>query len=709
MGLCASAGVKSSNDEPSPVKRMTRRPSRRSSSGSLFGSGRSGGGPTQQDSPPPPPPPPDNYLPTDPDDGGGDGGDGDGGSDDHGEFEFEFLMEAEEDMRKQEETLHIGIHCDDCGVCPIKGPVQVYANDRLTTLCKKCVSGDKVPLNKQSTQCFTLEETLLCLLRFSGLLSSRNKLSEKNFKDFWKLKYQDMPDYQLDALVAGLNIEEGVNEFHSNKFLELWLSLSSDESSVVKNVTHRQLECCQHERCVQPFGAAPILGWSYVSLDNEGTLECYCDKCFRAVEPMSSAAGRKFERCRTEQESMSAAFRMCGAKGTKSLEEWVESTKNGFDHISLVAFGQMYGYGEKMTEEEQNSMCDIMHMRPGTRRMNFLESCIGSLILAGAHETPTLEYSILIDDSHLVEIGLFGKNSTIGGSTATNSKEVAADKPGVLPQLTSQQIDGLFMTVMSEAKLLLSADRATFFLIDDTKEQLWSRVATGSDPIRIPKSAGVVGRCISTNQALRIGDAYTCEFFNQDVDKRTGYKTTSVLASPIRDDDTGDVIGALEVINKDIEKDDGLFTENDEEMLGSFCDHISIAIDECNKIQTRKLEMAESIKKQKTMGDEMRKKFDEERLQQKKREMKVEEKMIQVRKKFEQQRTVENAKEKLQMEALSGYEKRRAIRQSKGYHTSVSLQEKGGKEDAEELAARIFEGTDTHSTSCSGSSDLEEV
>ena len=71
-----------------------------------------------------------------------------------------------------------------------------------------------------------------------------------SFKDFWKLKYQDMPDYQLDALVAGLNIEEGVNEFHSNKFLELWLSLSSDESSVVKYVTHRQLECCQHERCV---------------------------------------------------------------------------------------------------------------------------------------------------------------------------------------------------------------------------------------------------------------------------------------------------------------------------------------------------------------------------------------------------------------------------------------------------------------------------
>ena len=105
-----------------------------------------------------------------------------------------------------------------------------------------------------------------------------------------------------------------------------------------------------------------------------------------------------------------------------------------------------------------------------------------------------------------------------------------------------------------------------------------------------------------------------------------------------------------------------------------------------------------------------RKKFDEERLQQKKREMKVEEKMIQVREKFEQQRIVENAKEKLQMEALSDYEKRRAIRrQTKGYHTSVSLQEKGGKEDAEELAARIFEGTDAHSTSCSGSSDLEEV
>ena len=51
------------------------------------------------------------------------------------------------------------------------------------------------------------------------------------------------------------------------------------------------------------------------------------------------------------------------------------------------------------------------------------------------------------------------------------------------------------------------------------------------------------------NTPLRIDDAYQCEFFNQAVDQKTGYKTTSVLAVPVRSTN-GEVLGALQVINK---------------------------------------------------------------------------------------------------------------------------------------------------------------
>ena len=118
--------------------------------------------------------------------------------------------------------------------------------------------------------------------------------------------------------------------------------------------------------------------------------------------------------------------------------------------------------------------------------------------------------------------------------------------------------------------------------MDKKKKQLWSRVSTGTEPIRIPLDTGIVGQCVVHNKPLRIDDAYECKFFNQDVDRKTGYKTTSVLAMPVRSS-SGEVLGALQVINK--QEMEGLgtltFDENDELMLGSLCDHIAVAVAHC--------------------------------------------------------------------------------------------------------------------------------
>ncbi len=51
--------------------------------------------------------------------------------------------------------------------------------------------------------------------------------------------------------------------------------------------------------------------------------------------------------------------------------------------------------------------------------------------------------------------------------------------------------------------------------------------------IRFPASVGLAGHVASTGETLNIGDAYVDERFNPDIDRRTGYRTRSVLAAPV--------------------------------------------------------------------------------------------------------------------------------------------------------------------------------
>ena len=169
---------------------------------------------------------------------------------------------------------------------------------------------------------------------------------------------------------------------------------------------------------------------------------------------------------------------------------------------------------------------------------------------------------------------------------------------GMTKSLSStESVDELFSSVMSEAQSLLGADRSTLFIVDKKNKELWTRIATEIEPIRIPMNAGIVGQCVVKNTPLRIGDAYQCEYFNQAVDQKTGYKTTSVLAIPVCSPN-GEVLGALQVINKIQDTDSNLidiFDEDDEQLLATFCDHIAVAIGHCEKNESGQHQMSEGI------------------------------------------------------------------------------------------------------------------
>jgi adenylate cyclase len=86
---------------------------------------------------------------------------------------------------------------------------------------------------------------------------------------------------------------------------------------------------------------------------------------------------------------------------------------------------------------------------------------------------------------------------------------------------------------------LFDADRASLMLGDDERGELYSVVAQeeGGRPleIRIPAATGIAGHVYRSGEVLNVPDAYAVPFFNRDVDQRTGYRTRSILCTPITD------------------------------------------------------------------------------------------------------------------------------------------------------------------------------
>jgi GAF domain-containing protein len=146
-----------------------------------------------------------------------------------------------------------------------------------------------------------------------------------------------------------------------------------------------------------------------------------------------------------------------------------------------------------------------------------------------------------------------------------------------------QGLDGLFERLVRTASRLTDAERASLFLVDQSSGEIWSKVAERSEirEIRVPMDSGIVGWVAKHGHLVNIPDAYEDPRFNRDVDKRTGFRTTSLLCAPVRDLKDR-VVGAVQVMNKNT----GLFNDNDEGLLRGFADQAMVFLDNFQLYQT---------------------------------------------------------------------------------------------------------------------------
>jgi HD-GYP domain-containing protein (c-di-GMP phosphodiesterase class II) len=137
-------------------------------------------------------------------------------------------------------------------------------------------------------------------------------------------------------------------------------------------------------------------------------------------------------------------------------------------------------------------------------------------------------------------------------------------------------LDALLHDMAEATKQLLDADRATIFIVDRERNEVWSRVALGmGGEIRQAVGVGIAGTVAATGETINIADAYDDPRFNPEPDKRSGYRTKSLLTFPMTGQN-GRVIGVFQVVNK---KGREQFTTADEETLASLGASAAVAVE----------------------------------------------------------------------------------------------------------------------------------
>ena len=147
-------------------------------------------------------------------------------------------------------------------------------------------------------------------------------------------------------------------------------------------------------------------------------------------------------------------------------------------------------------------------------------------------------------------------------------------------------LDAFLQTLMDRIAVTMQADRGTLWLLDPARGELFSRAAHLPEvsQIRVKVGQGVAGYVAEHGEPVNMPDARGESRFFADIDRLTGYRTTTMLAVPLRDTD-GDIYGVLQVLNR---RGGGRFTDDDVERLMAISVQVSHALQSTSLYQELK-------------------------------------------------------------------------------------------------------------------------
>jgi signal transduction histidine kinase len=138
-------------------------------------------------------------------------------------------------------------------------------------------------------------------------------------------------------------------------------------------------------------------------------------------------------------------------------------------------------------------------------------------------------------------------------------------------------VDRVLSRIVDTAMRMLDCERATLYVIDHAKNELWSRVLTESEltEIRLPLDGrSLAAEVARAGRLLRIDAPYEDPRFDPSVDARSGFRTRSMLVAPIDARDQRR-LGVLQAVNDR----EGTFQEDDERLIQALAGSAGVALE----------------------------------------------------------------------------------------------------------------------------------
>jgi len=137
----------------------------------------------------------------------------------------------------------------------------------------------------------------------------------------------------------------------------------------------------------------------------------------------------------------------------------------------------------------------------------------------------------------------------------------------------------LLNEIMESCKELMNAEASSLMIYDEKDDRLHFQVATGEKgevvkSIAVNMGEGIAGWVAQYREPLLIEDCYKDPRFNPEYDRKSNFRTKSMICVPMIRKDR--LVGIIQVINK---KNDGIFTERDLNIFSTLASQCAISIE----------------------------------------------------------------------------------------------------------------------------------
>ena len=107
-------------------------------------------------------------------------------------------------------------------------------------------------------------------------------------------------------------------------------------------------------------------------------------------------------------------------------------------------------------------------------------------------------------------------------------------------------VEQMIQCIMNATISVVKADGVTMYLVDEEAQELIVSQSQDIRGARIPIQAGIAGHVARTGETLNIVDAHQDPRFDDSWDRKTNYRTRSMMCLPVKDQH-GKVVACLQV------------------------------------------------------------------------------------------------------------------------------------------------------------------